>query len=141
MLKEIVYGISNKLNEVFGQDYEIYIDNVKQGFEMPCFFIQFLTSTKVNFLGKRHQRKYHFDIHYFTDKGNEEMMDKLDELKNCMEYITLSNGDIVRGFELNGEIKDNVLHFNVNYSVIMTEEKENEDLMDSCESLINTKGQ
>lgn len=140
MLKEILYAISNKLDEVFGEEYEIYIDNVKQGFEIPCFFIQFLTSTKTNYLGKRHQRKYYFDVHFFTNKGNEEMMDKLDELKSCLEYITLSNGDMIRGLELGGEIRDNVLHLNVNYSVIMTEKNGNEDVMDSCKSLILTKG-
>ncbi len=35
----IIDGISIRINEVFGDDYEIYSEDIEQGFKEPCFFI------------------------------------------------------------------------------------------------------
>ena len=37
---DIIDGVSIKLNELFGEKYTIYTNNVKQGLQFPCFFIK-----------------------------------------------------------------------------------------------------
>lgn len=37
MLNEIIKGISMALNAAFGDEYEIFQNDVEQGLEEPCF--------------------------------------------------------------------------------------------------------
>ena len=42
MLNDIMDAVTRRLNELFGDGYEIYTDAVEQGLKEPCFFVQFL---------------------------------------------------------------------------------------------------
>ena len=46
MVNRIIDGISIRINEVFGDDYEIYSEDIEQGFKEPCFFILPLNQKK-----------------------------------------------------------------------------------------------
>ena len=140
MLADIVNGISIKLNSVFGDSYEIYTENVEQGLEEPCFFIKTLPTTNTPLLGKRKKRTYSFVISYFPEKGNEEMMRVSETLLNEMEYITLLNGDMIRGHSLQAEIVDDVLHFSVNYVVFLNDLSKEESMETLDYSNIGVKG-
>jgi hypothetical protein len=132
MLKEIIDGISLKLNQVFGDGYEIYGDtNIVQGLKEPCFFIVLLNPTHTQFIGQRYFRNNPFMIQYFpkNEEDNIEMHDVASELFEALEYITLSNGDSLQGTSMNYEIIDGVLHFKVNYNMILTK-KEFYELME-----------
>ena len=37
VIKDVTDGISIKINELFGDEYEIYDNNTEQGMEKPCF--------------------------------------------------------------------------------------------------------
>ncbi len=37
MLNDIMDAVTRRLNELFGDDYEIYTDVVEQGLKEPCF--------------------------------------------------------------------------------------------------------
>lgn len=118
MTNDIIDGISIKLNEVFGDDYAIYSENVEQGLEEPCFFIQHITNTDSPFVGNRKNRRVNFDIHYFG-KSREDMQAVGDTMLDELEYITLLNGDILRGIDRSYQIIDDVLHFSVTYPVVL----------------------
>ena len=139
MLNDIVDGISIKLNSVFGDGYEIYTENVEQGLEEPCFFIKSLTVINKNLLGKRKQRTYPFMITYFPLNGNEEMMEVSEKMLDELEYITLLNGDILRGFSLEAEIVDDVLHVSVNY-IVFINDLSTEEAMESVTADVGLKG-
>lgn len=139
MFNDIVTGISIKLNSIFGDSYEIYTENVEQGLKEPCFFIKTLPVTNKPLLGKRSQRTYSFVITYFPLAGNEEMLTVSEQLLEGLEYITLLNGDILRGHSLESEIVDDVLHFSVNYIVFMND-FEKEESMGEITANVGTKG-
>ena len=42
MLNNVIAGIAIALNEEFGDDYEIYTEEIKQDLKEPCFFITLL---------------------------------------------------------------------------------------------------
>lgn len=139
MFKEIVDGISIKLNSIFGDGYETYAEDVEQGLQEPCFFIKSLPVINNPLLGKRKKRTYSFDIAYFPLEGNEEMMTVSEQMLDGLEYITLLNGDILRGFNLEAEIIDGVLHVSVNYIVFLNDYS-TEDSMESYDTNVGMKG-
>ena len=139
MISDIVNGISIKLNSVFGDGYEIYTENVEQGLQEPCFFIKSLPVVNKPLLGTRKQRTYSFDIAYFPTEGNEEMMKVSEQLLDELEYITLLNGDVLRGINLETEIVDDVLHASVNYVVFLNDYTKDES-MESYDTDIGMKG-
>lgn len=119
MLEEIIKAISIKLNTVFGDEYEIYSDNILQGLREPCFFIALLQPERQPIMGSRDFQSNPFDLHYFpkNDSDNMEMIVVGEKMMDAMEYVTLLNGDMVRGTGRKYEIVDGVLHFFVNYNM------------------------
>jgi len=140
MLIDITNAISIKLNSIFGDSYEIHTEDVEQGLEEPCFFIKTLPTINNPLLGKRAKRTYSFVITYFPKAGNEEMMAVSEQLLDGLEYITLLNGDMIRGHSLQPEIVDGVLHFSVNY-IVFVNDFTHEEEMDGLTATIGTKGE
>lgn len=122
MVNELLNGISIKLNQVFGDGYEIYGDtDVVQGLKEPCFFIAILNPSQTKLIGQRYFREHPFDVQFFPTKSgdNVELQEVASELFLSLEYITLLNGDLVHGTSMNYENVDGVLHFKVNYNMFL----------------------
>lgn len=122
MVNELLNGISIKLNQVFGDGYEIYGDiDVVQGLKEPCFFIAILNPSQTKLIGQRYFREHPFDVQFFPTKSgdNVELQEVASELFLALEYITLLNGDLVHGTSMNYENVDGVLHFKVNYNMFL----------------------
>ncbi len=142
MVNDLIDGISVKLNQVFGDGVRIYSESVKQGLKEPCFFIAVLNPTQSPMIGVRYFRQHPFDIHYFPSKtgGNQEIQDVASDLFEALEYITLLNGDLVRGTEMHYEKVDDVLHFFVKYNMFVYKQVEKADLMETLTVNNNVKG-
>lgn len=139
MLNKTIIGISQALNQAFGDDYNIYIDNVEQDLNAPCFLVLPITKSQEQRLGNRYERFQTFDIHYFpsnTEKYTRECMDVVEKLFDVLEHITV-DGDLVRGTSMNSEIQEGVLHFFVDYNMFLTKQQEriNMETIDSDVSL------
>lgn len=143
MINAIVDGISVKLNETFGDKYTIYSEEIKQGFQEPCFFIVLLNPSKKQLVGQRYEREHYFDIHFFpSDKFNmnQQINAVADELLDAMEYITV-NDNLVRGTNMKFETVDNVLHFFVSFNFIIRKVPTDElHMMETLHIQENTKG-
>lgn len=127
MINKIIDGICEALNQEFGNEYEIYTEEIKQGLKEPCFSVVILAPTTTQYLGRRYHNTNPFCIHYFPKSqtaAKAECYDIIERLTNCLEYITVS-GDLVRGTGMNSEIVEGVLSFFVNYNVfVLKEDKE-----------------
>lgn len=132
MLNKIITGISQALDAEFNSENEEYIihtENVEQGLEEPCFFIFSLKPSSKQLVGNRYERKYPFDIHFFPDTElvdgvstiNNQINEVTERLFTVLEYITVDNS-LVRGTSMNVEIVDNVLHFFINFNMIVKKE-------------------
>ena len=141
MLNKIITGISQALDAEFNSENEEYIihtENVEQGLEEPCFFIFSLKPSSKQLVGNRYERKYPFDIHFFPDTElvdgistiNNQLNEVTERLFTALEYITVDNS-LVRGTSINAEIVDNVLHFFINFNMIVKKETEPIDTMGS----------
>ena len=123
---DIVTGISQKLDDVFGSSYAIYTDEKKQDFKEPCFFIMDLTAEQKQIINIRYFRQYRFDVQYFPQSkntANTECRNIKDALFMAMEYINLG-GSLIRAAKMRAEIQDNVLHFFVDYDVFVIRQLE-----------------
>jgi len=143
MVNDLIDGISVKLNQVFGDDYRIYSENVNQGLKEPCFFIAVLNPTQSQVIGLRYFKEHPFDIHYFPsskDGGNQEIQDVASKLFDALEYITLLNGDLVRGTEMHYEKVNDVLHFFVKYNMFVHKQVEAADEMETLTVNNDVKG-
>lgn len=117
MVNEIIDGISVALSDAF-DGITIYSESVAQGLQEPCFFILNLTAEEVRLLGNRAQRNMGFDIHYFPKSKispKSECQSVAERLYPVMRQVTLLDGSNVLGLNLNHEIVDGVLHFNVEF--------------------------
>jgi hypothetical protein len=125
VLNKTIEGISKALYEAFGADYTIYIDNVEQDLNTPCFLIKSLNPSQEQRLTNRYERFQPFDIHYFPDAADytDECMEVTEKLFDVLEYITVG-GDLVRGTSMNAEVPDGVLHFFVDFNMFVIKQQE-----------------
>lgn len=131
MVNRIIYGISNALSKSF-QGVRIYVDNVEQGLEEPCFFIVPLISKEKPLLDVRAMRSISFDVHYFTRSGNLDLQATASTLYRVLKRITLlkentfegESEEMLNGFNMRHEVVDGVLHFFVDYKPLIRYEKD-----------------
>ncbi len=128
---DIIDGISIKINELFEGKYQIYTNNVEQGLEFPCFFIKELPSNRKGLLCNRYENELNLVIHVMLEEPTmEELNDIADRLYE-LEYISLTNGDILRGTDMKTEISDGVLLFFVTYKYFTYKETTKESDMEN----------
>ena len=123
MTNEIIGGIAGALYESFGEGYEIYQNEVKQGLTEPCFFIGLLKPDIRPLLGRRRIRTVPFDICYFpkTAGDNREMQEAAEQMLDSLTFIRLGDGVLLRGVKMSWEIVDGILHFFVSYKMAENE--------------------
>ena len=102
-----------KLNATFGAGYKIYQNDVEQGLKEPCFFIAVLKPDIAPLQKNRFMNRNPLDVHYFPTSGrnNAELFAMAGDLMECLEFITLPNGDVLHGTSMSYEVQDGVLHF------------------------------
>lgn len=121
MENDLITGIIKKLREVVTDDVKIYIDEVKQDFKEPCFFIHVLNVTQAGKLNNRYYREYLLDVEYHPkDKPNviRELAEVGEALLLQLEIVSIGT-DPVRGKNIRYEVQDGVLHFFVTYPVFV----------------------
>lgn len=126
MLNEIIKGISMALNAAFGDGYEIYQNDVEQGLKEPCFLIAVLKPDISPLQKNRFMSRNPLDVHYFPTSGrnNAELFTMAGDLMECLEFITLPNGDVLHGTSMSYEVEDGVLHFFVNFNLTLSRPSE-----------------
>lgn len=142
MINKIIDGIIASLNKEFGDEYEIYPEDIEQGLKEPCFSIVCINPAMNQVLGKRYFKSNSFCIHYFPKSKNEaksEINGVTEKLFNCLEYIEV-DGDLCNGTELHAEPVDGVLNFFVNFDLFVYKEREKTPYMETHSYKTDVKG-
>ena len=129
LIKEIINGISQKIYGFYEGLYDIYVEEVEQGLQIPCFMINLISSDIRMILKPRYKFESVFDVIYFGD-GYKDCMDRGSELYDILEYITINDKDLIRGTKMNMDIIKNILHFRVNYNLILQNKPDIIDMME-----------
>lgn len=131
MLNKVIVSIAQKLNQVFGDNYQTYIDTVEQGLYGPCFLITCLQANQKQLVGNLYVREQSFDILYFPQSDNgitSEVNEVASSLLMGLEYIEVDS-DLLRGTKMSHKVVDDVLHFLVNYDIRIRKVVEPDPLM------------
>lgn len=126
----ILNGILGKLDEM-DPDLPKYVEQVKQGFDEPAFFVMQLNSGQTKGLDRRYMRSLLFNVHFFPHPNSltkkEDCRTMGERLYKALEYINV-NGP-VRTKDMKYEVVDEVLHFFLSFSVHLMKEKPPESKM------------
>lgn len=119
---DILTAVKTKLADHY--DYPTYLDEVKEGFQSPCFFLKAIRTTNRNNYSYQKNRVTIY-ITFFSEKGTllaEELYTLQDTLFNSFTYgmYLLNNSRFIQTenlqAEIDGEDSDIVrLQFDVNY--------------------------
>lgn len=141
MINSIIDAISTTLNNTFGDDYEIYTEDIKQGLQEPCFSILCINPKENQVLDKRYLSQNQFCIHYFpsTDHKRSECYSMIHQLSNCLEVIDV-DGDLCRGINASAEIVNDVLSYFINYDMYIYKNKGSEPAMETVDYNTGVKG-
>ena len=141
MFNDLIDAISKRLVEYFPESVpNIYSENIEQGFSEPCFYISLINSTNKNKLGPGRSKRYKFDIMYFNNNlGNDDLNTMGDKLSTVLEDIQIGDA-LIHGFDIEYEVKDNKLHFFVEYPVLASYEVEKVSKMASLKERIDING-
>lgn len=135
-IDDVRKGILRKINSFKDKDTKLYSEEIKQGFEEPCFYIKELRTNQNRELGNRYKRGNFYDIHYFpsldSNTKNAEMREIAEILYDAMEYIEVA-GKPVMGLDMNHQIIDGVLHFFVKYPLYVYKEREPVPVMENLD--------
>jgi hypothetical protein len=134
MLNDIKNGLAAKINEVFGEDYRIYTEEIEEELQKPSFFLLFLTPKQKQVIGKRYFKTYPMVIRYLpsTVNKNEEMNAVADRLYDALEYISVGDS-LLRGTNINHEVIDGVLRMYVEFNMFVLKKTVAEELMENAQ--------
>lgn len=141
MIDQIIKAISLALNGAFGDDYTIYKEEAEQDMKEPCFFVICNTPKKRLFRGRKYFCSYDFCIKYVPSTGavRAECNETIEKMFECLEYIRLGES-LVRGKNMEPEIKDGILYFFVAYEFFVYKKTETEK-MGEVLTKVGVKGQ
>ena len=118
MILAIMTGISKRLKEDFPKT-RVYVDEVKQGLDPPCFLVSVLEPSRARLVGQWWRQEKLFDVQYFPkSEENEELYAVGGGLFDTLETIALPDGGL-HGTGMRFEAVDGVLHFFVKYTVFL----------------------
>ncbi len=131
IINDIISAICVKLYNAFGDGYDIYTENVEQGFNEPCFFVSSASAITNHFRNNVYVENNLFSITYFPstkDKAKEcnNVREKLYDLFEFLEF----QGSLLGGKDMEGIVQDDVLVFTVNYDFFTLKEMEKEKMED-----------
>ena len=141
-MSDIVDAISIKLDFVFGEDTNIYLEAIEQDLQTPCFFIQPIDDTDKNMIAHRKYRTELFVIDFIPDdtRGHrEQFLEVRDKLRDNFDTLTI--GDVVLPtFNRSIQADSDMLHFSFACKYYPYMDKEAEPEMEELEMSVNYNG-
>lgn len=138
IINEVIKGISSKLHKL--TKYPVYVDVKKNHVRFPCFYLKQLDQSQELSVGNRYWQEHSFDI-WFMPNAADEVSDVREEIHKMaeaffveLEYITLSDGSVIRGTDMHYRTTDGALHFFVSYNLFILKEREKAEKMQSLKA-------
>lgn len=124
MINLIINGITKTLFNTFGNRYKIYVENIKQGLQEPCFIVSSIENSIKPFLGKRAKLTNSYQIIYIPKESDKiKEMNEIASKLLTMDFIELENGDKLLARNKRTEIYEDgtgdILRFYAEYNMVI----------------------
>ena len=116
-------GIVAAIRTEYDKSFRIYTESVTQGLKEPCFSVLWLNGSSEKSACTRHNRTHSFIIRYFPlseEEPAKECSEVMENLYDILSVIDTVDGK-VRGTDMNGNIVDGVLQFQITYALSLLE--------------------
>lgn len=134
MLNDVLNAVALKLERVFiggENNITIYTDQVKQGFQQPCFFVGFLETSQKRMISNRYRESVTVYIQYLNESASTiEKNEIVEQLYDNFELLE-TEGGLLRGINMKQNVDDLALNFLVNYNYFIMKEKDMEEKMEN----------
>lgn len=135
-MMELIDAMSVRLDEVFDGKYPVYLEEVEQGLQTPCFFIQPIDGSDMNMISNRRYRTFGFVIVFIPDDVDghrAQFAEVTDKLFDTFDLFELGDGVVLPTFNREVNVVDDVLQFIVRFKYYAYSDKEVGPLMDSLD--------
>lgn len=125
-MQKIIDGIVAAIRTEYDKSFRIYTESVTQGLKEPCFSVLWLNGSSEKGACTRHNRTHSFIIRYFPLSEEEpfkECSDVMENIYSILSVIDTVDGK-VRGTNMNGNIVDCILQFQITYTLSLLETKD-----------------
>lgn len=116
-VNKIIEAVSAALYKEFGNEYFYYQENIKQEFNLPCFYIKPVEPYIEQGLDRDKKRINKFVIHFMPKENGQEKKD-INEIYErliwALDYVE-ADGKIYKGTKKQSRHEDGVLLFFVNF--------------------------
>ena len=127
----LIDGVCNALYNEFGNDYEYYIDEIKQGLNKSCFFVSYVRNAQNRYINNRLRSENRISIQFIPtdDVSAEKRSEIANRLYTCLDCIDYGP-DKLFGKEMQCEpLSDTLLNFQVSYNFFKKVVSDNIDEM------------
>lgn len=135
MLQKILNAVTKQIHTTFGYE-RIFTDEVEQGIKLPYALVTAESSPRVKKAGDRYEETTTVSV--IIEIDNSDMFDELrsigSQLEDVLEYITLSDGDKLRGDNFHIVIENGYVDFTVDYKYFIRKIKAAEETMQNVTS-------
>lgn len=118
-MEDIIQAIAQELKTLFPK-VKVYDEGLEQGYEEPCFFIDFVKENNKKLIGNRYDNDTEFRVLYFQDFHEEDarykaykVRDVLNEGFNIITYEDLKFR--IKDKEIEMQDKDLILTFKIQF--------------------------
>ena len=132
-MMEVIDAISVRLDEIFGDGYTIYLEQVEQGLKTPCFFIQPIDSTDANMISNRKYRTNAFVIEYIPDDNSghrTQFVEVSEKLFDNFDSLEIGDGVVLQTFDRSINSTDDMLQFVIRFKYYVYKEQKPEQKME-----------
>lgn len=136
MINGIIEAIATVIHGQY-PDANIYPEPVEQGLVEPAFYIHCINVDQSDLIARRFRQSMPFEVVYFPLNGAADINSTLPVLLVALRLITLENGQKLSGYNIKGQVIDDLLHVFVDYDMTV---KIVTDPVDKMEELKITGG-
>ena len=136
MINKIIKAIADNIKSKY-ENINVYTQEVKQGFEKPCFSIICVTSENNIFRGQRYRMTADIEIHYYNGRKREDYNNIMLQLFDIINYVNI-DGFSLRPVKMAINIKEDYCLFNAAYDFFYYL-KEDKEFMGEHKERLNIK--
>lgn len=126
-------AIAQRIHALFGEEYRIYPERVRQGLQLPAFFLRLIEVSEKKIFWQRYARRYLFEITFEPEQESRmDAADMAEQLISHLEWVPMEDGWI-RGTDPRIHMADGILVMSLWFSLVVRKKPSEEEKMEKVQ--------